>query len=243
MTNTRKPSQGVLIVLIVVGLLAVAAGGYLFVIGPKRSSASEVQKQIEATQSQIDALRASATAAQVPTPAPVDVSELFRLTKAMPDRADMASVLLELNRIAKDTGITFESISPGSPINASGYYSIPIELIFEGNFYGLSDFLYRLRNLVTVRDGRLLTNGRLFNVKSISFGEGADSFPQIKASLTVNAFVLGQADEEGAPAPAPEAPAEGTTPAEPGTSSTTPGQPTDPAATTPPSATAAPATS
>ena len=44
---------------------------------------------------------------------PIAVAELFRLAKAMPDRADMPGILLELTRIAEETGIEFESITPG----------------------------------------------------------------------------------------------------------------------------------
>jgi hypothetical protein len=71
-----------------------------------------------------------------------------------------------------------------------------------------------------VRDGEVAANGRLFNVQSVTFGEGTDGFPQIKATLTVNAFVLGEGDpaatQAAPPAPAEEAPAEGgeTPPAE-----------------------------
>lgn len=232
MSAKRKASQGLQITLVVVGLVAVAALGYLFVIGPKRAAASDLDGQIAATQSQIDTYRASASAPQPPPPSPVDVAELFGLSKAMPDRADMASIVLELNRIAKDTGIRFESISPAQATNADGYQVLPIELGFEGNFYGLSDFLFRLRNLVVVRDGKLRANGRLFNVASLSFGEGGGSFPQIRATVRVEAFVLGQG--VGAPAPVPATP-----PAEQAPGSTT--TPADPSATMPPAASAAPA--
>jgi Tfp pilus assembly protein PilO len=231
--NARKPSQSAQILVIVVGLLAVAALSYLFVIGPKRSAATDVQSQIDATQAQIDANKAARTAAAAPPPEPVDVSELFRLSKAIPDRADMAEVILELNGIAKDTGITFESIVPLGAAPADGYQVMPIDLSFEGNFYALSDFLFRLRNLVAVRDGQVIANGRLFNVQKIAFGEGTDRFPEIKATLTVNAFVLGEAD----PAATQAAPPPVETP--PATEET----PTDESSSTPPPASASPGSS
>jgi Tfp pilus assembly protein PilO len=233
--NKKKQSQSVQIALIVVGLLAVAALGYMFLIGPKRSAAKDVEAQIASTQAQIDANRAAAAVAATPPPEPVDVSELFRLSKAMPDRADMAEVILELNRIAKDTGITFESITPAAATVGEGYQTVPITLAFEGDFYGLSDYLFRLRNLVAVRDGQVVANGRLFNVQSISFGEGEDSFPQVKATLTVNAFVFGEGDPAATQA-APVAPPTEEAPAAPPTEEA----PADPSAT-PPTASATPA--
>jgi Tfp pilus assembly protein PilO len=233
-SGTRKLSSSAQIALLVVGVIAVAALGYLFVLGPKRAAASDLESQIAATQAQIDSYRASASTPQAPPPPPVDVAELFGLAKAMPDRTDMASIILELNRIAKDTGIAFDSIAPTAATNATGYQVIPIELGFQGNFYGLSDFLFRLRNLVVVRDGKLRANGRLFNVRSISFGEGRDSFPQVKATVKVEAFVLGEGEETASPAPAPA-----TAPAAeaPASTETTP---TDPS-TAPPATSAAPA--
>jgi hypothetical protein len=64
-------------------------------------------------------------------------------------------------------------------------------VIFEGNFYELSDFLYRLRTLVSVHRGRLQATGRLFTVRTLSFVEGEKGFPQIKATLGVDAYVYG----------------------------------------------------
>jgi hypothetical protein len=63
--------------------------------------------------------------------------------------------------------------------------------VFEGRFYDLSDFLYRLRNLVGVHDGVLNATGRLFTVGAISFDQGSRQFPQVKATLTVSAYVFG----------------------------------------------------
>jgi Pilus assembly protein, PilO len=236
----KKQSQAAPIALVVVGLVAVAALGYFFLIGPKRAEATRIDEQIAQTQTQIDANRTAATAAAAPTPEPVDVSELFRLSKAMPDRADMAEIILELNGIARDTGITFEAITPRGAESGDGYQIVPIDLAFEGDFYALSDYLFRLRNLVAVRDGEVVANGRLFNVQAVTFGEGTDSFPQIKATLTVNAFVLGEGDPsatQAAPPPPAEAPpAEGgETP--PATGEETPSADAEPTASAVPGAT------
>ena len=96
----------------------------------------------------------------------------------MPDRAEMADVILELNRIATDTGIRFESIDAvARDRRARATRCCRSRSSFEGNFYNLSDFLFRLRNLVAVRDGELNASGRLFNVQSISFGSGDGLLP------------------------------------------------------------------
>ena len=190
MNKQRKPLPlPVVIVLIVLGAIVLAAGGYFALIGPKRSKAKEVALQVAAAQKQLDDFQAAKLAAQ--NVKPLEVADLFRLSKAMPDRADMAGVLLELNGVAADSGITFESISPQTSVPISGYQAMPIQLNFRGNFYDLADFLYRLRNLVGVQDGRLAASGRLFAVDTLDFTESTEGFPQIEAVLVVDAFVYG----------------------------------------------------
>jgi hypothetical protein len=171
---------------------------YLVVVGPKRSRAGELEKgiettQVELTQARIDEARAKA-APKVP------IADLARLTKAMPNRTDMPGLMFELARVAHETGISFDSITPSEPVAASGYQKVPVSLVFQGNFFELSDFLYRLRNLVQVRNDRLRVDGRLFAVEGIDFGQGAQEFPQVQATLNASAFVYG-----GAPAATPPA--------------------------------------
>jgi hypothetical protein len=173
---------------------------------------------------------------------PIRVAELFRLTKAMPDSVDMPGVLLELSRVARESGIEFDSITPQGPAVQSGYSSFPITLEFDGNYFELADFLFRLRSLVRVHEGRLDAQGRLFVVDTISFSESAHSFPRIKASLQLHAFVYGDASASATPAATPAAappatPPAGTPPATPppaGTPPATPPPATPPASDTPP---------
>jgi hypothetical protein len=131
-------------------------------------------------------------------------------------------VMLELSRVAAETGILFESIKPQATTAAGANRAQLIDLTFTGNFYSLSDFLYRLRNLVSVQKGRLLANGRLFAVEKLSFGESPSGFPSIRAVLTVSAFLYGSGPVAGAAPPA------GVTPTSTDTTATT----TDTTATT-----------
>jgi hypothetical protein len=175
-------------------LLSVLA--YLVVVGPKRSRASELDEDISTTkvelaQARIDEARSKETPA-------APVGDLRRLTKAMPNETDMAGLVLDLARVAHETGISFDSITPAEPVAGSGYQKVPVSLVFQGNFFELSDFLFRLRNLVGVRDNRLRVDGRLFSVDGIDFAQGTEQFPQIQATLNASAFVYG-----GAPAATP----------------------------------------
>ena len=188
MTKQRLPKPAA-IALVVVALLIVGALGYFVAISPKRSARADLATQIEATETEIQNRRLAVRSA--PKAEPIRAADLFRVTKAMPGKADMPGVLLELNRIARDTGIRFDSITPGEGADAGGYLRQPIDLIFEGSFYELSDFLYRVRTLVSVHNGRLRATGRLFTVRTLSFVESQKGFPQIRATLGVDAYVYG----------------------------------------------------
>ena len=233
----KKRSQRTVIALVVAGLLLFALLGYFVLVRPQRAEAAKLDKEIAATQKKIDERRQAALESKQQAP-PIRVADLFRLTKAIPDQEDIAGVLLELNQVASDSGITFESISPQRPVALAGYQAIPINVVFNGDFYSLSDFLYRLRTLVGVRQSELQAFGRAYAVDSIDFSESPRKFPYLQATLTVDAFVFG-----GGVAP-PAAPAG--TPSPTGTTGTAPaetssGSPSEPPAA-PEGATAAGAT-
>jgi hypothetical protein len=198
----RRFPQSAVIALIAFGFLLAAAGGYFLVLGPQRSKASDLNKQIVDTNSAIDAARALTLEAK--KGAQIRVADLYRLTKAMPDQTDMAGIILELNQVAQDSGITFEQISPSTTATPiSGYLAIPITVEFQGNFYDLADFLYRLRNLVDVRHGTLDATGRLFAIDEVDFAEAPPppGFPQIRAHLVIDAFVYGTGTAPTVPVP------------------------------------------
>jgi hypothetical protein len=177
------------IALVVVGVLVVGAAAYFGLIRPKKAEAARLQKETDAAKAQIDDYYAKSAA--VKGQPKIRSADLFRLAKAMPGAADMSGVLLQLNQIAADTGITFQSIAPQNSVPISGYQAVPIHLTFEGNFYNLVDFLFRLRNLVDVEHGQLNATGRLFAIDTLSFDEAQGGFPQISATLVVDAFVYG----------------------------------------------------
>jgi type IV pilus assembly protein PilO len=206
---TAKLVENKVMIAAAAGLLLLVLLAYLVVVGPKRSRAAELEENLETTRVELAQARIEAARAKAAPKTPV--GELRRLTKAMPDQTNMPGVLLDLARVAHESGVSFDSITPAEPVPGTGYQKVPVSLVFQGNFYELSDFLYRLRNLVQVRDNRLRVDGRLFAVEGIDFAQGTDQFPQLQATLNASAFVYG-----GAPAATPAA----TPPADTGTSAT-----------------------
>ena len=197
----RRLPQPLVIGLIVLGFAVAGLGGWFMLISPQRSKATELDTQIADANNAISAARALTLEAK--KGAQIRVADLFRLTKAMPDQTDMPGILLQLTQVAEDSGISFEQITPSTTATpVSGYLAIPITVEFRGNFYDLSDFLYRLRNLVDVRRGALDATGRLFAIDSIEFAEASPpGFPEIRAHLVIDAFVFGTGTAPTVPGP------------------------------------------
>ena len=201
----RKLSTRTLGAIVGAVILAYAAAGYVLVVSPKKAEATRLDEEIAATQVELrDAL--AATAAQDDTQ-PIAVADIFRLSIAMPSTPDMPGILLELARIAEETGIRFKSITPQSAVPVAGYQVVPIDVAFDGSFYALSDLLFRLRTLVTVRRGELHAAGRLFSVASVDFSESDRGFPLLAATLKLNAYVYGLDTAPSSVPPPAEAPA------------------------------------
>jgi Tfp pilus assembly protein PilO len=209
----RKLPKRFVPVAVVLGLVLLALVGWLAVINPQRSKAKSLATEIAAVRTEIQRNRLLARPKS--TVAAVRVADVFRLSKAMPTVVDMPGILLELNRVAGQAGITFDSISPQAPVAAGPYRVIPVQVVFTGNYYELSDLLYRLRNLVEVHDGKLATTGRLFTVDSVKFSESPERFPKLEATMTISAYVYGggaasatdSTGQTGSSTPATSAPA------------------------------------
>jgi Tfp pilus assembly protein PilO len=177
-------------------LLLVALIGYFAVIAPKRSTASDLKKQTAAVQAQIDRNRSTGFTQALPA---VRAASVFNVAKAMPTQLETPEVILQLNQLAEDSGISFDQIQPGATNSSATTVTTgttpdpfavePIQVEFAGSFYNLVTFLQRMRNLVRVQGGNLFTAGRLFDVSNVSFQEGPKGWPQVQATLTINEFV------------------------------------------------------
>lgn len=189
--EAKQLKPPVLIAVIVAAVLVVGLGGWFVLVHPQSAKIKQLKADQAAVQQQIDDQRAKTAAARG---APkIHVADIYRLAKAMPDKSDMPDLLLELGQLARDTGIEFNSIAPQPAQSAGAYTVIPISVKFDGNFFNLADFLYRLRTLVDVHNARLEATGRLFSVDTLSFAEAAGGFPRIEAQLLIDAFVFGNA--------------------------------------------------
>lgn len=216
MKKGKPLSPGVATALVVVGVLVLGLAGWFLLVRPQGTKLKSLKAEAADVQQKIDAYRQQVAAAR--SAPKIEVADVYRLAKAMPDRTDMPDLVLELSQLARDSGIRFDSISPQPSVAIGSYQVLPISVTFNGNFYNLADFLYRMRSLVRVSAGRLDATGRLFAVDTLTFNESEFKFPQIQASLVIDAFVYGT----GTPASTIPLPTTSTTSTSTSSTSTTP---------------------
>ncbi len=186
-------------------LVIVLAVSYMVLIRPKRAESGRLDAEIAALEAKIAAGEKQAAPSEPKLQ--INVADLFRLAKAMPDEENLPGIILEVNSIASSAGIEFLAIQPQPAVTTGSRRALPITLTFEGNYYDLTDFLYRLRTLVTVKDGELHASGRLYTLDGLDMHEAKTGFPDIEAVLTVSAYAFGSGTPAAA-APAQAAPTE-----------------------------------
>jgi Tfp pilus assembly protein PilO len=178
-------------------LLGIAAGAVLLyalvlwflVVAPKQAEATTVSEDVIAAELQLADAR---VAASRPTQATgTRVTDVLRLAKAMPTSTDQPGLLLELQLLARSTGVKLGSITPKEPMtNAGGPTAIPVVVTAEGSFRQVTRFVRRARELVRVRGGDIRATGRLFTVQAVELTESnAHGFPLLDATITLNSFV------------------------------------------------------
>jgi len=182
------------VILIIGGDLLLLVLGWMLLVSPQRQTAKSIARATQAAEAQIEEAQRLVQQPTTPTAAPkqpeIRTAALYQLAKAMPETADMPDLLLELDQVARAAGVTVNSITPGAVSPGNGFGVLPISIAFSGDFYSLTDLLYRLRTLVAVRHGELDASGRLFAVDTVGLSGSGN---ELTASVTVNTFVYGAA--------------------------------------------------
>ena len=181
------------------GVLVVVAAAWFVLVSPQRAKATELDTAVSASRSELSQRRFAL--AQPSVSVKVKPSDLYRLTKALPDGTNMSGILLDVNRLAGRHELEFRSIVPGAGVVGTGYVQQPLTVVVQGRFGNVSHFLGDVRTLVKVRKGRLDARGRLYSVSQVDIAEpeGDKKFPIVRATVTLNAYSF------SAPAPTPPA--------------------------------------
>jgi hypothetical protein len=94
--------------------LAIAAAYWFLLLAPKREEASAVGDQLSKVQAERDtAVQRAATLDSAKRSFATDYATVIRLGKSIPTNVDMPSLLVQLDRAARGTNISFTSIKTG----------------------------------------------------------------------------------------------------------------------------------
>jgi Tfp pilus assembly protein PilO len=189
----KKLPKSTAIALIVGGDLVLLMLGWFMLVSPQRATARSNATAVQATQVQIEQARAPVvqpTAATQPKQPEIRTAYLYKLSKAMPTTTDMPNLLLELTQVVRSAGVQLLQISPTPTDPTTGVTSITLAV--SGDFYSLTDLLYRLRSLVAVHNGALDVSGRLFSITTVGLTPSGTG-RTLNASVVLSAYTFGAA--------------------------------------------------
>lgn len=212
---------------IVVGVFAaivVLAGSWFLAIKPKREEAARLaDRAVQAEQRRATAVAKLANAKQAKRDFAAAQESIARMGKAVPADDDAASLVYQLERTARKSGIDFRAVrlegganpTPGTgpgtanPAGANAAVTpLPFKLVFEGGFFDLRRFLDLVGSFTTADGEKLNIGGRLLTVDGVGLTASRNGFPNLKAQITASAYL---APEPGKAAPGTAA-APGATP-------------------------------
>lgn len=235
----------------ILGIAALAIAFWMLALSPKRKEADELASQAGQLKSSLAAAQAQvAEAVAAKQEFPADYRQLVVLGKAAPAGEETASLLVELNHVARKSHVKFESfllngdgeeaasapaassapptevaasLMPlGASIGPAGLAVMPYSLSFSGNFFHFADFIKGIDSLVGTSENEVAVDGRLMTLDGFALNASGDGFPRLDASFAVTTYVT----------PPSQGVTAGATPAAPAPSIATPATATPAAATT-----------
>jgi type IV pilus assembly protein PilO len=142
------------IVLLVVGYYFLFLGPLLNTLNERAQERSDKQAQLSNLQHQVAQLEA------VKRNAPETERQLLELNKRIPNQPEIPSLVVQVQEIANDSGVTQLSIKPGgveAPPGGGDFSVVPVTMTFDGTYEQMQDFLLRTRNLARLMTVRKVT--------------------------------------------------------------------------------------
>lgn len=162
-------------------IVLLIVGFYFLLLGPLLTRLDEADQQREAKEAQLAQLQQEvAELEEVRRNSPEIERQLLELSKRIPTQPEIPTLTVQIEEIARDSGVTQVSLIPGSPVPPPGggdYTVQPITMSFEGTYEELQEFLRLTRNLA-----------RLVTVNDITYEaieEGTTAQPEIEQLLQV----------------------------------------------------------
>jgi len=140
-------------------LVLLAVLYFFLILSPLRAehaSAVAEREQLQARRGELE--RQVAELENIRRDSPAIQRQILEYSRRIPDEDEIDTLVVQIEEIGENSGVTWTSITPESPTAPPGggdYSVVPITMSFEGGYNELQDFLTRLKNLsrlVTVNE-------------------------------------------------------------------------------------------
>jgi hypothetical protein len=213
----QSSSNRLIIAMLVIAMVAIAF--WILLLSPKREKADELTLQVDQAETSLAQHRAEIAEGELAREEfPVAYQQLVVLGKAVPANDDVASLLVQVNRLAGNAGGSFRNIAlstsagdsaeapasaPASPTEAeasllplgasigpAGLGVMPYEVTLDGDFFEVADFIKGLDSLVKTGGPNVEVDGRLLTIDSFSLQADQElGFPALDGSFSLTSYL------------------------------------------------------
>lgn len=128
--------------------LAIAVAGQLVVLHPiDHRAAASVRRATELEKGLQEASRVRAEHARLTDELATARQQAAELTRRIPDEPREADFLAELAHLADDVGLEIQDYRPGLIVSRGSYCVIQVDLIGEGDYPSICNFVHQLPDL------------------------------------------------------------------------------------------------
>ena len=151
-----------ILILGVLGIVLIVVAFYFLLLSPLLGQLDEQAQAREDKEAQLAQLQQEVNELEeVRRNSPEIERQLLELSKRIPTQPEIPTLVVQIEEIAKASGVSQLSIQPGTPGPPPGggdYSVVPVTMTFEGTYDQMQDFLLRTRNLA-----------RLMTVTNVSY--------------------------------------------------------------------------
>jgi len=199
----------------VVAAAAATAAFWFLALAPKREEAASLEGQIATKKTEIETSQQTLAGYKVSKANyGKNYASVVRLGKAVPEDDDVRSLLVQLDAEAGGTHVDFRTVTIGGTstanaadqdaagatgaapppgavsVGSAGFAAMPFTFSFRGSFENLSSFFARMERFVTLRNEQLNVTGRLLRLETLDLQVDQDGFPNIRAQIGANSYLV-----------------------------------------------------
>lgn len=208
MTETRKWTLGAVLIAVMI-----LVAGWFLLISPTRAEVAELQTQTEAQLDQNSALQTQVSVLKEQNKdLPEKQAELAALRTKIPEAPELPTYIREMQDIGRQSGVSFTSLTPTTPVGVGGATSttgallpeelaaINVDMVVAGSYFEITKFM----NELETSSRYTLVSGYSISEDGAEEGASTQGSPELLATVNARIYLVPTTPEVAdAPAPAP----------------------------------------